>query len=95
MADPDRICRVTVQYSGTVQGVGFRYTTQRQADRFEVTGYVRNLPDGRVEVVAEGRRAEIENFLAAVQDATAGYVTDRKVTESPGTGQYRRFSIAY
>jgi acylphosphatase len=95
MADRQRFCRVTVHYSGSVQGVGFRYTTQRQADRFEVTGYVRNLPDGRVEVVAEGQRAEIENFLAAVQEATAGYITDREVTESPGTGQYKRFSIAY
>ena len=41
-------------FSGHVQGVGFRYTTRSVASRFAVTGYVRNLPDGRVELVAEG-----------------------------------------
>ena len=96
MADPpERTCRLTVHYAGTVQGVGFRYTTKQVAGRFDVTGYVRNLPDGRVEVVVEGLRAELERFLAAVQKAMAGCIADRQVAESPGSGQYRTFSIAF
>ena len=60
----DRVCW-TVQFSGMVQGVGFRYQTERVAQAFDVTGYVRNTPDGRVEVVAEGQPGEVQRFLAA------------------------------
>jgi len=95
MADPERRCRLRVLYSGRVQGVGFRYTTQRVASRFDVTGYVRNLPDGRVEVVAEGCRSELDRFLAAVEEAMAGCIHGREVSESPGTGQFKRFTIAF
>jgi acylphosphatase len=49
-------------YSGCVQGVGFRYTAKTVATGFEVTGIVRNLPDGRVELIAEGARGELEAF---------------------------------
>ena len=53
-----------VNFFGTVQGVGFRYTTCRTARRYEVTGTVRNLPDGRVECVVEGEATEISDGLA-------------------------------
>jgi acylphosphatase len=49
--------------SGEVQGVGYRFFAQRAAARHQVVGYVRNLPDGRVEAVAEGERASVEAFL--------------------------------
>jgi len=48
--------------SGVVQGVGFRFFTQRAAAKHQVTGYVRNLPDGRVEALAEGSEQAVENF---------------------------------
>lgn len=48
--------------SGVVQGVGFRYFAQRAAARHQVTGYVRNLPDGRVEALAEGTEQTVEDF---------------------------------
>ena len=51
--------RRTSHFSGHVQGVGFRYTVADVAEDFDVRGYVRNLPDGRVELVAEGDEAEI------------------------------------
>ena len=95
MADPERTCRLTAHYAGTVQGVGFRYTTQRVAGRYDVTGHVRNLPDGRGEIVAEGRRPELERFLAAVQEAMAGCIAGREVAESPGTGQFSRFGCGH
>ena len=60
-----------VFFSGHVQGVGFRYTTKSVAMGFEITGIVRNLGDGRVQLVAEGERAELEAFRAATSDATA------------------------
>jgi acylphosphatase len=59
------VCK-RVTYSGRVQGVGFRYTAQRLAGGFQVAGYVRNLPDGDVELVAQGPPAEVDAFLAAV-----------------------------
>ncbi|MEP6925760.1 MAG: acylphosphatase [Pyrinomonadaceae bacterium] len=50
--------------SGVVQGVGFRFFAQRAAAKHQVTGYVRNLPDGRVEALAEGNETAVENFKA-------------------------------
>ena len=61
--------QMTVLYSGHVQGVGFRFTVREVAEGFEVTGTVRNLSDGRVEVVAEGERAELEAFREAIREA--------------------------
>ena len=68
--------RRRVYYSGRVQGVGFRFTCQHVARGFDVAGYVRNLPDGRVELVAEGDPAEIDAFLKAIQDAMGRYIRD-------------------
>ena len=66
-------CRVI--YEGRVQGVGFRYSVKQMATGFEVTGWVRNLPDGRVELLASGASAEMEAFLAAVATShLAGYI---------------------
>jgi acylphosphatase len=48
---------------GIVQGVGFRYFTYREAQAFAITGYVRNLPDGRVEVYSEGPKPDLERFI--------------------------------
>ena len=58
--------RRAAYYTGRVQGVGFRYTTQRIAADYPVDGFVKNLPDGRVELVAEGPPAQVQAFLAAV-----------------------------
>ena len=60
-----------VCFSGYVQGVGFRYTTCRIAGAFDVTGTVRNMPDGSVECVVEGETAEIDAFLDAVRTVYA------------------------
>jgi acylphosphatase len=88
-------CRKTALYSGYVQGVGFRYTTARVARGYEIGGFVRNLSDGRVEVVAEGPPAEVEAFLADLGEAMAEYVRDCQVTESPGTGEFGEFAIRH
>jgi acylphosphatase len=77
-----RECR-RVYYSGRVQGVGFRYTSQHIARSFDVAGYVRNLPDGRVELVAEGAPAEVDEFLRAIRAAMDRYIVDVTVESCP------------
>lgn len=88
--------RITVIYSGHVQGVGFRYTTRTVATGFEVTGIVRNLPDGRVELIAEGQRSELEAFRTSILDAgLAGFIRDERVTWSQAKNEFRGFEIAH
>jgi acylphosphatase len=81
-------------YSGHVQGVGFRFTVKTVATGFEVTGAVRNLPDGRVELVAEGARDELEAFRAAIPDAgLAGCIRQEDVSWTEARGGFRGFEI--
>jgi acylphosphatase len=87
--------RREVYYQGSVQGVGFRFTAQRLAARFDVAGYVRNLPDGRVQLVAEGERLEIDRFLAAVSGAMGHYVDSVEQTTHPATGDFHGFGIRH
>ena len=87
-------CRVQIFYSGRVQGVGFRYTAKTVAAGFEVAGTVRNLPDGRVELVAEAAHAELEAFRAALRDAgIAGFIRDEQVDWADAKNEFRGFEI--
>ncbi len=86
--------RMKVLYSGRVQGVGFRYNAKSVAAGFEVTGTVRNLDDGRVELIAEGVRDELDAFRAAIRDSgVAGFIRDENVTWSDATNDIRGFNI--
>lgn len=86
---------MTVLYSGRVQGIGFRYTVKTVAAGFDITGTVRNLPDGRVELVAEGSRAELEAFRTAISGAgLAGFIRDEQVTWADAKNSFRGFEIA-
>ena len=81
-------------YSGWVQGVGFRYTVNALASGFEVTGIVRNLPDGRVELVAEGTKEELEAFRRAIQDSEVGrFVRNEQDAWNEARGEFRGFEI--
>jgi len=80
-------------YSGNVQGVGFRYTVKQLADDRDVAGFVRNLPDGRVELVAEGTTAELDAFMAAIAKRMAGYIRDVKVDARPAVSEFSGFEI--
>ena len=83
-------------FSGTVQGVGFRFTAQRLARRFKVAGFVRNLEDGRVEVTAEGEEAVLVEFLAAIRKSgMKDYIRDVEAHWSAADGTFRGFGIAY
>jgi acylphosphatase len=86
--------RLKIFYSGRVQGVGFRYTAKSVAAGFEVTGTVRNLPDGQVELVAEGARMELEAFRAAIRaEGLAGFIRDEQVSWAAAQNEFRGFEI--
>jgi acylphosphatase len=84
-----------VYYYGDVQGVGFRHAAVRAAAGLAVTGFVRNLRDGRVELVAEGEPEGVARLLDGVGRAMGGRITRREEAEEPPTGQFGRFSVAY
>lgn len=95
MSAPTAPERREVLYRGLVQGVGFRYTARRIAARFEVTGYVRNLPDGQVLVVAEGRPEEVKRFLSAVKAEMGSCIDGTRESIRPPTGEFRYFEIRH
>lgn len=83
-----------VFYEGRVQGVGFRYTARRVASGFDVAGYVRNLPDGRVELVASGDPEEVDGFLEALRASElAGHIESAAAAEIPAPAGLRGFAI--
>ena len=87
--------RKHVIYSGRVQGVGFRYTTVSLARRYPVTGYVRNLPDGTVELEVQGEPEAVEALLADVAREFEGYIRDVQVCDVPLREGEGGFEIRY
>jgi acylphosphatase len=87
--------RVIVFYSGRVQGVGFRVTVRRLACGYDITGAVRNLSDGRVELIAEGMRSELEAFLTGIDESElSGFIAKKSETWLEAQGDLRGFAIA-
>jgi acylphosphatase len=76
-----------------VQGVGFRYQSMQVAKGFEVTGWVQNLPDGRVLLEVEGGVDEVRAFIAAVQERLDGYIRKTELTEARRAAQFQGFGI--
>jgi acylphosphatase len=87
--------RREVHYSGHVQGVGFRFTVRELADGFEVAGYVRNLADGRVQLVVEGMPAELDRFLAAIDERMSDYIRSAAVDVRPNIGEFAGFEVRH
>jgi len=87
------ICK-RVCYSGRVQGVGFRYATQELAGSYVVSGYVKNLANGEVELVAQGEQEYVNALLAAVAARMARYI-DRATVDDEVPGNYSGFHIRY
>jgi len=83
-----------VLYSGQVQGVGFRYTVKSVATGFDLTGLVRNLPDGRVELVAEGAKAELEAFRQAIRESGLDhFIRNEDIAWHDARSEFRGFEI--
>ncbi len=80
--------------SGIVQGVGYRYFAYRKANEYGLTGYVKNLPDGRVEVFAEGEKVRLEHFISDLKRGPQfAMVEDVRVEWQPFQNKYDRFYI--
>jgi len=92
MKDTKELQREVAHFSGHVQGVGFRYTASTIATRFEVTGTVQNLSNGKVLLVVEGQEFEIDRFIDAIESKMAQYITRTDRTEAPYTGEFADFS---
>lgn len=85
--------RREIQFSGRVQGVGFRYTTQRISTDHDVAGFVQNLPNGRVLLVVEGTRRAIDGFVTAIQSSMQDKIREVLQTPQEYTGEFSDFSI--
>ena len=83
----------TVFFSGRVQGVGFRYQTAQAAKEYEVSGFVVNLPDGRVHLEAEGEVKEVDAFVTAVADRMIGFVRKTERRAARRAPQFKGFMI--
>ncbi|HEY8667862.1 MAG TPA: acylphosphatase [Tepidisphaeraceae bacterium] len=86
-----RICHFT----GRVQGVGFRYTVQNIAQQYAVAGYVKNLPDGRVELVMEGPDSEMDHLMDQVKNKMDGFIRGVDLNEGDATGEFAHFSVKH
>ncbi len=90
MAD---VTHESVFFTGHVQGVGFRYTAFQVAKEFEVTGLVKNLLDGRVQLEVEGAPAEIDAYIGAVQEKLHGFIRKTDRVRDSRTAQFTGFKI--
>ena len=88
--------RIHVFYSGRVQGVGFRITAEETAHSLGVVGWVKNLRDGRVELVAEADQAALERFLDAIRfGSMENFITQVEISWSNATETFDEFEIRY
>jgi acylphosphatase len=82
-------------FTGQVQGVGFRFTAQRIANRYQLTGFVRNLYDGTVEMLAQGFEQEIKDCINDIKSSFAGYIRETIINEIPADPKYKDFRITF
>jgi len=87
--------RIHVFYSGLVQGVGFRFTAERIAIELGISGWVKNLSNGRVEVIAEGAKEKLEDFLTQVNKHFQRYIKDVDIEWSKASGEFKNFGIRF
>lgn len=87
--------RREVHYSGTVQGVGFRYTVRSLARHYRVAGYVQNLPDGRVRLVVEGEPDELRRLIEAVRGQMGNFIRHVEQSIGPARGDLKGFEIRF
>ena len=87
--------RQHIYFQGRVQGVGFRFTARSLAEGFAVTGFVRNLSNGEVELVAEGAATEFESFLSALREEMSDNIAAERVFQSTATNEHSKFEIHF
>ncbi len=82
-------------FSGTVQGVGFRFTSQRLAQKYNLAGWVKNLKNGGVEIVAEAEAKDLNSFLSELKDEFRHNIANLEKKEGDYTGKYQNFEISF
>jgi len=87
--------QIHIFYTGRVQGVGFRFTAEDAARDLGVTGWVKNLRDGRVEVVAEAEEGKLSEFLSRINQYFSRYIRDTDTQWLPAAGEFKDFGIEY
>ena len=87
--------RRTYYFSGRVQGVGFRYTAQHLARSHPVSGYVRNLSDGRVELIAEGEPRDLDALADSLKRKMEGFIRGVTVSADKATGEFTGFTVRH
>jgi acylphosphatase len=84
-----------IVFSGRVQGVGFRFTALNIASQCGLTGYVRNLPDGTVEMLTQGQQQSIDDCVRDIRDSFPGCIRDVVMTDVAVSNQYKDFRITF
>jgi acylphosphatase len=84
-----------VIFIGRVQGVGFRYTAHRIANRHQLTGFVRNLPDGTVEMLTQGAAQDIDDCIQDIKEYFGDYLRETRTQEIPTDPKYKDFKITF
>lgn len=82
-------------FSGRVQGVGFRFTACNVANRYELVGFVRNLPDGSVEMFAQGSDEAVSDCIRDIVEEFGKYIGETKIEEIAPNPQYKDFKITF
>ena len=82
-------------FTGRVQGVGFRFTAYNIAHRHQLTGFVRNLFDGTVEMLAQGRPEDIDGCIRDIKESFADYIREARIEETPHDPQHTDFKITF
>lgn len=91
--DTDTQTLTEVWFSGRVQGVGFRFETNKIAKGYEVTGFVENLKDGRVHLLAQGTHSEVQEFIEAISDSLSDYIREQEQRKGSPSVLYKSFEI--
>jgi acylphosphatase len=84
-----------IVFVGRVQGVGFRFTAFNRANRYGLTGQVRNMPDGSVEMIAQGSADDIADCVRDIKESFRDYITQTKIEEIAPQSEYKDFKITF
>ncbi len=84
-----------VTFTGSVQGVGFRFMAFSTANRHRLTGQVRNLPDGTVELIVQGKADDINDCIRDIEESFKDYIRETKIEEIPVNPRYKDFKITF